>query len=219
MSAYLVTYRPLCRTRAGREACTLFEIPPFVDGSCRREPDLQSEFPSISALCRAGQLAPRLNVGDTVAYVTKLGRYGEGIHHWRLTALLEVSERFDSHGEAAAWYRERGLSIPANCVVPSNPPLPLRLTDAFLTPELRRATLGRSPRDVVRVWDKAYQRRAAQWGSFRVCTTHFLELHEPPRIDRIDWMEWFGGVPPTRAPFPLSPEHWRRFERLSGSRS
>lgn len=76
MSAYLVSYRPLVNRPAGVIAATRHGISPFVDGSCRREPDFQSEFPSISALCRGRNFAPRLRVGDTAAYITIKGRWG-----------------------------------------------------------------------------------------------------------------------------------------------
>jgi hypothetical protein len=44
------SFRPLLNTREGRAAIERFGLPPFIDGSCRREPDFQSEFPSISGL-------------------------------------------------------------------------------------------------------------------------------------------------------------------------
>lgn len=57
---YLVTYRPLAYSVAGRKAAEAHGIPPFVDGSIRREPDLESAYPSISCLCRTARFAPRL---------------------------------------------------------------------------------------------------------------------------------------------------------------
>jgi hypothetical protein len=96
-------------TPNGREAVKRFALPPFVDGSCRREPDFESEFPSISGLCRKAKFAPRLHVGDTAIYVTTKGGWGR-----RLVAVLRVRERFDSHAEAAEWYRELGLALPGN---------------------------------------------------------------------------------------------------------
>jgi len=97
-AAFLATYRPLCRTAQGRRAITKYSLPPYVDGSCRREPDLEAHFPTITALCRGRMFAPRLYEGDRVAYVTKQGRYGlRASLHWRLTALLLVEHRFESH--------------------------------------------------------------------------------------------------------------------------
>jgi hypothetical protein len=36
MTAFLVAYRPLIHRRAGRVAAERFDLPPFLDGSCRR---------------------------------------------------------------------------------------------------------------------------------------------------------------------------------------
>ncbi len=124
---YLNTYTPLVASKHGRVASDVYGIPPFVDGSIRREPDLESPFPSISCLCRADKFAPRLSKGDVVGYMACKGRYGEstGKHH-RLTAVLRVREVLPTHGEAASWYRQRGLEVPSNCMVPGNRPMPLR---------------------------------------------------------------------------------------------
>ncbi|MGZ5378995.1 MAG: hypothetical protein ACXWD8_13535, partial [Mycobacterium sp.] len=41
--------------------------------------------------------------------------YGDvGFRHWRFTALLRVWKTFDSHPEAAEWYRAKSLSLPNN---------------------------------------------------------------------------------------------------------
>jgi hypothetical protein len=92
-SFYLVTYRPMAYTRRGREAAREFNIPLFADGSCRREPDLERDYPSITTLCRGERFAPRLERGDRVAYIAKKAWY-EGVDeaHWRLAAILSVSQ-------------------------------------------------------------------------------------------------------------------------------
>lgn len=72
---FFVTYRPLGCSPDGRDASERFSIPPLVDGSIRREPDLQHERPGISCLCRGKMFAPRLLVGDHVVYVTAKGGY------------------------------------------------------------------------------------------------------------------------------------------------
>src|SRR5688500_12057217 len=103
---FIVTYTPLVATRHGRVAAERHGLPPFIDGSIRREPDLEHPRPSISCLFRAGKFVPRLAEGDRVAYLTRRGRYGEEpLPHWRLTAVLRVVERFGSHEEAKACYR------------------------------------------------------------------------------------------------------------------
>jgi hypothetical protein len=67
---FLATFHPLIRTSRGRKAVQEYRLPPFIDGSCRREPDFESPFPSITAICRAGNFAPRLRVDDQVVYLT-----------------------------------------------------------------------------------------------------------------------------------------------------
>jgi hypothetical protein len=75
MASFLVTFRPPVSRRAGRVAADRFGLPPFIDGSCRREPDLESAAPGVSALCRGGNFAPRLHTGDTAVYLTTKRRW------------------------------------------------------------------------------------------------------------------------------------------------
>ncbi len=127
---FLATYRPLVRTASGRQAIQEHDLLPFIDGSCRREPDFESPFPSITATCRGRNFAPRLRIGDRVAYLTVRGRYlCDRQSGWRLVAVLRVVQRFASHTEAAAWYQRQGRPLPSNCIVEGNPPKPLELTN------------------------------------------------------------------------------------------
>src|ERR1041384_8461908 len=88
---FLNSYKPLCYFKQGREAIKTFGLPPFIDASCRREPDLQSQFPSISALCRIEKFVPYRRVGDSIIYMTVRDTYKpERTPHWRLTAILKV---------------------------------------------------------------------------------------------------------------------------------
>lgn len=54
----LNSFRPLCSTQLELEAIEKYKLPPFIDASCRREPDFQNPLPSISALCRQVSFAP-----------------------------------------------------------------------------------------------------------------------------------------------------------------
>lgn len=86
---FLATYRPLVRALAGRQAIQEYSLPPFIDGSCRREPNFESPFPSITATCRGGNFAPRLRERDRIAYLTVRGRYLVDTESgWRLVAVL-----------------------------------------------------------------------------------------------------------------------------------
>src|ERR1043166_3408612 len=111
-SCYVNSYHPLVDSSFGKQASEQHQLLPFVDGSIRREPDLEHPFPSITCLCRAKNFAPRLHVGDYVAYMTVLGDWDKPFRHWRLTAVLEVVKVRPNHQEAAKWYRSEGHSPP-----------------------------------------------------------------------------------------------------------
>jgi hypothetical protein len=183
---YLNSYRPLVRNRFGREAYERFRHPPFVDGSCRREPDLESPFPSITAICRLDKFAPRLQVGDRVIYMTtKMGTQSTN----RIVAALVVVKRFESHRAAAEWYKSMHLPLPSNCLVPGNLPLSIEHTDH-----------GKPLTDDVHRWDLKYQLRARKCGVFLICRPLKIELHDPVEISRDNLLAIFGRVPATRNP-------------------
>jgi hypothetical protein len=191
VNGYPVSYHPLVEHRAGKIAAARYGIPSFVDGSCRREPDFESEFPSISALCRGRNFAPRLRVGDTAAYMTIKRRWGgHPEKHWRLTAVLRVHERFQSHEQAAAWYIAQGLPLPSNCMVDGNPPVPFDQTAQGWP---------------LQQWDAGYRRRAHENPVFLATVPLFLELERPPIVTETDLEEAFGWVPNTLTP-PTVPE-------------
>src|SRR5437763_16137948 len=100
---FINSYHPLVRTPDGREAAVNLGIPPFVDGSIRREPDLQHPFPSISCICRGGNFAPRLRPGDPVVYLTVTAKYGDPHRQPPLTVLPRVTESSPTHASAAVW--------------------------------------------------------------------------------------------------------------------
>jgi hypothetical protein len=208
--AFLATYRPLCRTKQGRAAAAKYAIPPYVDGSCRREPDFEADLPTITALCHGRMFAPRLSKGDRVAYVTKQGRYAaQRPTHWRLTALLIVEHRFESHTQAADWFIGQGLRLPQNCMVPGTMPVPLDHTDGELNAQLR-AQVGRlTPEQIIRAWDSGYSLRARNWGVVLACRVLFRDLHNPPPIVREDWLSWDGHVPFTQTPPRIAEHLWQ----------
>jgi hypothetical protein len=197
MSLYLVTYKPLCGTADGREAIRRYGHAPFVDASCRREPDLEAEPASISALCRAWAFAPRLREGDVAVYLTKLGKYpGMSTAAWRLVAVLQVMKRCESHEEAADWYARRNLPLPSDCLVVGNDPLPLDHTSEW----------NRELRD----WDVGYQARVDKYPTFLICKKLYVELSQPKTVTRADLEEVFGRIPATRTPAVQNPNEVRK---------
>src|SRR2546421_4771794 len=200
---YLNSFRPLCYNKLGQLAIRRYGLPPFIDASIRREPDFQSQFPSITALCRGAMFAPRLQVGDSVAYMTVKGRYEpERFLHWRLVAILRVIQRFESHNQAAAWYRDKGLPLPSNCMVEGNDPLPYDMTIGLIPPN--RFGEGLTTEEILRKWDLGYKLRARKNAIFLACEAEFLELHQPPIITEAVILRTFGRTPPTLTPPPIS---------------
>ena len=197
---YLNTYGPLVMTRAGRQAALAYGLPPFVDGSIRREPDLEHPFPSISCLCRADRFAPRLRVGDVVAYLTTKGRYRRAERHWRLTAILRIAAQFDDHAAAAVAYRAAGLPLPSNCMVPGNPSKPV--CHSHRHNEHRHLADDEAFR---RRWDDDYLRwRAEPYPRFVACEPLYVNLSwDAPVVHDRDLRSVFGKVPGTRNPGAL----------------
>ena len=191
------------RLRAGRDAAARFGLPPFIDGSCRREPDFESPVPSISALCRGRNFASRLQIGDTAVYITTKGRWlGHPEPHWRLVAALRVRERFESHHEAARWYQAQGLPLPSNCWVEGNPPIPYE------------RTVQDSPWET---WDRGYRARARRFPVFLATEALFRELFQPPILTANAMVDIFGRVPLTRNPPRIPDEAVRRLLDLAAA--
>jgi hypothetical protein len=199
---FLATYRPLVRSSSGRQAIREHALPPFIDGSCRREPDFESSFPSITATCRGGNFAPRLQGGDRIAYLTVKGQYLDDAEPgWRLVAVLRVVQRFASHDEAAAWYRREARSLPSNCLVEANPPKAFELSNGDPPKEVRERMAGESdPVRAVRLWDATYRQRVAKWPVFLATQADFIELNHPPHLGESQMRAIFGRVPSTLNP-------------------
>lgn len=181
---YLVSFHPLCSTRHGRQAVAKFRIPRFIDGSCRREPDLQLALPSISALCRAGKFAPRLRRGDRVFYMTVKGTYG-GNEGRALVAALEVLHVFPSHKSAARWYRKELGTLPSNCMVRGNAPIPVSHTTGLpknTDESWKLWSKSQTGPPTLAGWDRGYQERARQFPCFIATRPLKLPSINSPRI-------------------------------------
>ena len=198
---FLNSFQPLCgyaSWNALQKSDTT--IPPFVDGSCRREPDLEHEFPAVSALCRAGLFAPKLRPGDIIAYITKQGSYGEvRQNHYRLVSVLLVKEHLATHEDAKQWYESQGLMLPKNCMVEGNDPLPWDLTHQSPT-----QTQGKPIIDSVEKWDAEYKKRQSKHENFLACEALYSELWEPKVIlpDELRYV-FDGAIPGTQNPSKL----------------
>jgi|ERR1700677_471812 hypothetical protein len=214
---FLATYRPLIRRALGRRAIQGHALLPLIDGSCRREPDFESKFPSITATCRGGNFAPRLQVGDRVAYLTAKGKYlGDAEPGWRLVAVLRVVQRFTSHTEAAAWYNGHNLPLPSNCFVDGNPPKPLELTNGDPPKQVRERMRGvNDPVRVIRLWDATYRQRVADWPVFLATEPEFLALNHPPQLREAQMRAVFDGIPSTLNPPQITCDQLERLVQLA----
>jgi hypothetical protein len=214
---YLVTYAPLVRTATGRAAASKYDLPPFIDGSIRREPDLEHQRPAITCLCRADKFAPRLREGDIVAYMTAKGCYGLTFRHWRLTAVLKVQVCLPSHAEAAAWYHARRLPLPNNLMVRGNPPKPMDQSHESFDAEPASRANGSSCSDPHQAaWDAVYWSRAKAFGTVVACRRLFRNLTwDAPIIREDDLLASFAYLPGTRNPGALHASGFAKlFSRL-----
>jgi hypothetical protein len=143
-----------------------------------------------------------LQGGDRIAYLTVKGQYLDDAEPgWRLVAVLRVVQRFASHDEAAAWYRQQARALPSNCLVDANPPKPFELTNGDPPKEVKERMAGESdPVRGVRLWDATYRQRVAKWPVFLATQPNFIELNNPPRLGEAQMREIFGRVPSTLNP-------------------
>ena len=195
---YLNSYAPLVASKAGREASkeSQTKLPPFIDGSIRREPDLECAYPGISCLCRAGKFAPRLKVYDLVGYMTRKASYGTGRAHRRFTALLRVIETLDSHKAAATWYAERNVTLSNNCMVSGN-----EANELDHSHRIFKASGCAGDARTHKEWDLSYHARARKYPRFVICEPVFINVSwdAPEATDKL-LKAVFGRIPGTQNP-------------------
>jgi len=219
---YLVSYGTLNRTSFGQKAIEKHGFPPFIDSSCRREPDFESKYPSITALCRGVVFAPKLKVGDIAVYITKKMH---GFNH--LVAILQVIEKCSSHQIAASWYKNNNLPVPSNCLVKGNKPKKLDETGGnncacsgdvkgikeFLLlssdQQIKIAT------KIITSWDSKYQQRANENSDFIITKPWYLELDQPIGISKDDFENIFNRVPVTRNPPKITFSQLQKLGKLA----
>lgn len=225
----LNSFKPLCINEFGKLAIKKYGFSSFIDASCRREPDFENPFPSISALCRKGKFAPKLKEKDVVVYITVQGKYPiKEIKetHNRLVAIVQVDKIFETHKSAANWYLQNNLPLPSNCMIEENLPKAFDQTAAtsylktkkdiqrFLSKtEEQQKLFGQR---IIRSWDEDYKERAREWQNFVVTKPIFLELVNPPVILREDFMEIFKRVPNTQTPNKINKTELIELAKIAG---
>jgi hypothetical protein len=225
----LNSYKPLCINDYGKLATKNYGFSPFIDASCRREPDFENKFPSISALCRKGKFAPKLKEKDVVVYITVQSDYRTEeikISHNRLVAIVQVIKVFETHEAAADWYLQKNLPIPNNCMVEGNQPKNFDQTAAaiyFKGKKDIKNFLNKSEEHqkrygeiAIKKWDSDYQERANTWQKFVVTKPIFLNLESPPILLREDFLEIFNRVPNTQTPNKINRIELTKLAQIAG---
>lgn len=211
---YVNSCRPLASNTQGLAAIERDGLQPFVDYSIRRQPDLEHDYPSISCICRENNFAPRLRQGDVVSYITTKGKYGTSAGHHRLTAVLKVLLTTSSYKQAAAWYRDRGLTLPSNCLVDGNPPKPVGQSCGRIHggPKKRKGCGGSNCEN----WDDIYQERVRANGAFAICEPLLRDLSWDALIlSEEALLEALGESEPlTRNPHSRPFSDWLTFQRV-----
>jgi hypothetical protein len=226
----VASYNPLCYTKTGERAYMDNNLNPFIDASCRREPDLENRFPSITAICRKNKFAPNLKEGDIVVYITNKWKYlkDERANN-KLVAVLQVIKKCSSHQVAADWYKERDESVPSNCFVDGNNPFPFTMTGGLFKDKNKdlkyyeRQYLKISITDPIekeryenatlRSWDGYYRdiatnKKSKNYYPDFLITEKLIDcLDEPITIEADDFKKHFDRVANSRLPFQIDKEH------------
>ena len=208
MQIFLNSFEPLVKFRECREAIKEYKIPPFVDRSCRREPDFESQYPLITGLCRGDKFTKRLHCGDIAIYRTKKGEYDAPFRHWRIVAMLKVLQVLPNHETAAAWYQNRNLQLPNNCMVAETAPFPKTHTMPLSKTKNRFTSIY--------AWNAHYKRRSIDHPCVAVCAPLYVELFRPPIWTDEMELETFGRKVGTRNPPQIKLSEYRRILQLTG---
>ena len=220
----LNSFRPLCGNTLGLSAIEKYNFPPFIDASCRREPDFEHEFPSISALCRKGVFAPHLKIGDIIVYMTVDGYFAPYKKGHHLVAILQVEEVYDTHELGEAAYRNSGLPIPSNCMVTGNLPKDFDQTAgnfekaSQLKTFLSRTGILKSQIGKKRIefWNNEYFEISKKWKCFVKTIPIYVNLGNPVLISTNDFNSIFGKLPNTRTPIKLTSAQLIELGKLVG---
>jgi len=196
----MTSFTPIIFNNAGKNAVAKFDfLPPYIDGSCRREPDFEQEYPAITGLCRPG-FAAKLNIGDIVIYCTNQ----RGIGPRKVVAILQVIAKLNTHECAADWYFGQRLPFPSNLVTANSKPIPLDQTHNI-----------RNFSDVTK-WDAMYKYRATKYPIVTVCKKIQVELNNPTILDVEVMKSIFCRVPGTQNPSLINEEQWAKLKKYLG---
>jgi len=212
MTVILNSFTPLACNKFGRASALNNNLPFFIDGSCRREPDFQNPNPAITQLCRPKKLVPRLNIGDLVIYITKLGRYGDPQGHWKLIGILEVIDFAQNHNSAVSFYTNRNIPVSQNIICNQTTPYPLNMTHGINGLPKSNMTAQR----IISRWNAGYIYRANNYPKLAITKVweNILFLQNPPIITHVMMQNIFGRIPGTQTPPYLTQMEWTNFRNV-----
>ncbi|MGB3606657.1 MAG: hypothetical protein WA775_10405 [Psychroserpens sp.] len=207
MKIFLNSFIPLCTSKLGKQAVKQFGLFPFIDGSCRREPDFEANYPAITSLCRMKKLIPRLEIGDLVIYVTSKKQYYNKAKERRFVAILQVIKFANTHNQAMDWYNDNDEKVSQNIICDKTDPLPLNHTHQ-ISRHNGEVNLNR--------WDAAYKLRMREYPKVAICKIwgNRLNLVEPPILSNELMMQVFSRIPGTQNPPMLNHSEWLNFQNL-----
>lgn len=210
MDVYLNSFTPLCTTKKGRESSTLYKLPPFVDGSCRREPDFEKEKPPITGLCRPGKLIPRLKPKDLIIYITNKRRYYNNYGERLFVGILEVEKILPSHEAAMEWYYKNGFELSQNIMCRDTLPLNLNYTHTDTNGKIG------DKKEFIANWDAQYKYRSLNYPEVvqnKVWNNH-MHLSNPRKLKDDEMIAIFNRIPGTQNPPKLRDGEWNRFQEI-----
>ncbi len=214
MAIFLNSFTPLAINKQGRASANKYNLPLFIDGSCRREPDFENVRPAITQLCRPKKLVTRLNKDDLVIYITKLSKYGSKQVHWKLISILEVIDIVPDHNSALTYYTNNNIPISQNVICNSTTPYQLDFTHRISGYK----NLGLTPTKIISKWNAGYNYRAKRYPEVAITKVwnDVLFLENPPMINHQMMKNIFGRIPGTQNPPKLKNNEWNNFKNVMG---
>lgn len=210
MAVFLNSFTPLAVNKFGRASAKKHDIPLYIDGSCRREPDFQNPKPAITQLCRPKKLVPRLSKNDLIVYITKLGRYDTTQAHWKLICILEVIDFALDHNSALTYYLNNEIPVSQNIICDTTSPFPLDYTHGINA----NNKVNTEASKVIKRWNGEYIDRAKTYPKVAITKVwnDILYLDNPPKINHQMMNSIFGRIPGTQNPPKLSDIEWQNFK-------
>jgi hypothetical protein len=182
------------------KAIEIFNLPKYVDGSCRREPDFENELPCITGLCRPS-FAEKLKVKDIIVYVTN--KKGIGVR--KVIAVLEVIKIFENHRQAANWYIKESKSIPNNIMVDETKPF-----DLDKTHRLHGVKEIFNDLELLKKWNLLYELRSRKKQKVVQCRVLYKKLFFPITLDESKFKRKLTAQNPP----VLNQEDWKTLKEL-----